>query len=81
MIIGVVEKNDTKLTHAEPDCLFGCATDCYSGDRGFDPPVLQHSFVSIGHEIISTAILSLSLIQVVQLSVTGESMCTKLSTG
>ena len=30
----------------------------------------------IGHEIMSTAILSLPLIQVGQLSVTGEWMCT-----
>ena len=33
--------------------------------------------MEIGHEIISTAIPSLPLIQEVQLSVTGESMCTK----
>ena len=32
---------------------------------------------TFGHEIISTAILSLPLIQVGQLSVTGERMCTK----
>ena len=38
--------------------------------------VRQHSFVEMGHEIISTAILSLALIQVGQLSVTGERMCT-----
>ena len=44
--------------------------------RGFDPRVRQHSFVEIGHEIISTAILSLPLIQAGQLSVTGEGMCT-----
>ena len=48
-----------------------------SGGHGFDPPVQQHSFVKIGHEIISTAILSLPLIQVGQLSVIGERMCTK----
>ena len=40
--------------------------DWYSGGRGFDPPVRQHSFVEMGHEIISTAILSLPLIQVGQ---------------
>ena len=34
-------------------------------------------FWGIGQEIISTAILSLSLIQVGQLSVTGRRMCTK----
>ena len=42
----------------------------------FDPPVLQHSFMMIGHEIISVAILSLQLTPVGQLSVTDE-MCTK----
>ena len=30
----------------------------------FDPRVRQHSFLEIGHEIISTTILSLPLIQV-----------------
>ena len=50
--------------------------DWYSIGRGFDPPVRQHSYVEIGHEIISTAIISLPLIQVGQLSVTGERMCT-----
>ena len=43
-----------------------------SGSRGFDPPVRQHSFVEMGHEIISTAIIFLPLIQVGQLSVTGS---------
>ena len=37
----------------------------------------KHSFVEIDHEIISMAILSLPLIQVGQLSVTGVRMCTK----
>ena len=55
----------------------GCASDWYSGGHGFDPPVGQHSFVEIGHEIISTAILSLPLIQVGQVSVTGERIYTK----
>ena len=49
----------------------------YADGRGFDPYVRQHSFVEIGHYIISTAILSLPLIQDGQLSVTGERMCTK----
>ena len=50
--------------------------DLFSWSRGLDPPVRQHSFVDMGHEIISTAILSLALIQVGQLSVTGERVCT-----
>ena len=45
---------------------------------GSTPPGRQHSFVEIDHEIFSTAILSLPLIQEVQLSVSGEIMCTKL---
>ena len=38
----------------------------------------QHSFVEIDHEIFSTVILSLPLIQEGQLSVSGERMCTML---
>ena len=38
----------------------------------------QHSFVEIDHEIFSTVILSLQLIQEGQLSVSGERMCTIL---
>ena len=52
-----------------------------SDGRGFDPRVWENillwRLVKIGHEILSTAILSLPLIQVGQLSVTGEWMCTK----
>ena len=36
----------------------------------------QHSFVEIDHEIFSTVILSLPLIQEGHLSVSGERMCT-----
>ena len=36
----------------------------------------QHSFVEIDHEIFSTVILSLPLIQEGQLSVSGARMCT-----
>ena len=55
----------------------GCASAWYADGRGFDLHVRKHSFVEIGHEIISTAILSPPLIQEGQLSVTGERMCTK----
>ena len=41
----------------------------------FAPRPGQITFVEIGDEIISTAILSLPLIQVGQLSVTGERIC------
>ena len=39
----------------------------------------QHSFVEIDHEIFSTVILSIPLIQDGQLSVSGERMCTLLN--
>ena len=38
----------------------------------------QHSFVEIDHEIFSTVILSLPMIQDGQSSVSGERMCTIL---
>ena len=43
----------------------------------FDPHARQHSFVGIGHEIISAAIVCLPLIQEGQLSVAGKRMGTK----
>ena len=47
--------------------------------RGFNPRRgRQHSFEEIDHEIFSTVILSLPLIQEGQLSVSGERMCTVL---
>ena len=36
----------------------------YADFRGFDPAVQQHSFMGIGHEIISRAILPLLLFRV-----------------
>ena len=54
-------------------------SDWRPGGCGFNPHRgLQHSFVEIGHEIFSTVILSLPLIQEGQLSVSGERMCTIL---
>ena len=51
-------------------------SDCSPGGRGFNPRRgRQHSFVEIDHEIFSTVILSLPLIQEGQLSVSGERMC------
>ena len=41
-------------------------------------PGLQHSFMEIDHEIFSTVILFLLLIQEGQLSVSGKKMCTIL---
>ena len=53
------------------------ASTWYADGHGYDPHVQQHSLVEIGHEIISTAILALPLIQEGQLPVIGERMCTK----
>ena len=50
-------------------------SDWRPGGRG---PGRQHSFVEIDHEIFSTVILSLPLIQEGQLSVSGKRMCTIL---
>ena len=54
-------------------------SDWRPGGRGFNPRRgRHHSFVEIDHEIFSTVILSLPLIQEGQLSVSGERMCTIL---
>ena len=54
-------------------------SDWRPGGHGFIPRRgRQHSFVEIDHEIFSTVILSLPLIQEGQLSVSGERMCTIL---
>ena len=54
-------------------------SDMRPGGRGFNlRRGRQHSFVEIDHEIFSTVILSLTLIQEGQLSVSGERMCTIL---
>ena len=54
-------------------------SDWRPGGRGFNPRRgRQHSFVETDHEIFSTVILFLPLIQEGQLSVSGERMCTIL---
>ena len=54
-------------------------SDWRPGGRGFNPRLgWQHSFVEIDHEIFSTVIFSLPLIQEGHLSVSGERMCTIL---
>ena len=51
-------------------------SDWRPGGRGFNPcRGWQHSFMEIDHEIFSMVILSLPLIQVWQLSISGERMC------
>ena len=54
-------------------------SDWRPGGRVFNPcPDRQHSFMEIDHEIFSTVIRSLPLIQEGQLSVSYERMCTIL---
>ena len=54
-------------------------SDWRPGGRGFNTcQGGHHSFMEIDHEIFSTVILSLPLIQEGQLSVSGERMCTIL---
>ena len=71
----VVDIRDGSASVAQLDA----PSDCRPGGRGFNPRRdRQHSFLEIDHEIFSTVILSLSLIQEGQLSVSGERMCTIL---
>ena len=68
-------RNDLPASVAQLDA----PSDWRPGGRGFNPRRgRQHSFVEIDHEIFSTVILSLPLIQEGQLSVSGERMCTIL---
>ena len=55
----------------------GCMSTWHASSPEFDPHVRHILSWRLGHEKISTAILSLPLIQEEQLSVTGERMCTK----
>ena len=69
------------ITNREPASVaqLDAPSDWRPGGRGFNPRRgQQHSFVEIDHEIFSTVILSLPLIQEGQLSVSGERMCTIL---
>ena len=59
--------------------LLDAPSDWSPGGHGFNSyRGRQHSLVEIDHEIFSTVILSLPLIQKGQLSVSGERMCTIL---
>ena len=65
--------NTTSVAHLD------APSDWRPGGCGYNPRRgRQHSFVEIDHEIFSTVILSLPLIQEGQLSVSGERMCTIL---
>ena len=70
----------TELQHGTASVAqLDAPSDWRPGGRGFNPRRgRQHSFVEIDHEIFSTVILSLPLIQEGQLSVSGERMCTIL---
>ena len=57
-----------------PSSSIGIAPVRHADGRGFDLRVRQHSFVALGHEIISTVILSIPLIQVCRLSATDKMM-------
>ena len=68
-----------KLTEQVSVAQLDAPSDWRPGGRGFNPRRgRQHSFMEIDHEIFSTVILSLPLIQEGQLSVSGERMCTIL---
>ena len=82
-----IAQRDVKVylgLHITKTCLATVAqldapSDWRPGGRGFNPRRgRQHPFVEIDHEIFSTVILSLPLIQEGQLSVSGERMCTIL---
>ena len=61
---------------AQLDAQLDAPSDWRPGRHGFNPRRgRQHSFVEIDHEIFSTVILSLPLIQEGRLSVSGERMC------
>ena len=67
------------MDYCIPPAQLDAPSDWRPGGRGFNPRRgRQHSFVEIDHQIISTVILSLPLIQEGQLSVSGERMCTVL---
>ena len=72
----------TKITNQFVPALVAqsdAPSDWRPGGRGFNHHRgRQHSFVEIDHEVFSTVILSLPLIQEGQLSVSGERMFTIL---
>ena len=67
------------LLNVDGVCPTVTLSDWRPGGRRFNPRRgWQHSFVETDHEIFSTVILSLPLIQEGQLSVSGKRMCTIL---
>ena len=87
MILGRIVHEVTKKPIQEPQpqvlpasvAQLDAPSDWRPGGRGFNPRRgRQQSFVEIDHEIFSTVIFSLPLIQEGQLSVSGERVCTIL---
>ena len=75
----VNEMTLNKLVKPASVAQLDAPSDWRPGGRRFNPHRgRQHSFMEIDHEIFSTVILSLPLIQEGQLSVSGERMCTIL---
>ena len=79
LITAAVSTENVPLVMPASVAQLDAPSDWRPGSRGFNPRRdRQHSFVEIDHEIFSTVILSLPLIQEGQLSVSGERMCTIL---
>ena len=77
--IALIETERPKSNWPASVAQLDASSDWRPGGHGFNPRRgWQHSFVEIDHEIFSTVILSLLLIQEGQLSVSGERMCTIL---
>ena len=79
--IGVFDFRFYNIPYCKPAAVaqLDAPSDWRPGGRGFYPcRGRQHSFMEIDHEIFSTVVLSLPLIQEGQLSVSGERMCTIL---
>ena len=75
----IAHANTADLAQLASVAQLDAPSDWRPGGRGFNPlRGRQHSFVEIDHEIFSTVILSLPLIQEGQLSASGERMCTIL---
>ena len=73
------DHNGNKFIQPASVAQLDAPSDWRPGGRGFNPRRgRQHSFVDIDHEIFSTVILSLPLIQEGQLSVSVVRMCTIL---
>ena len=80
-----VQALSTSVTAFSPDSQLGSIMQlvaCLTADLGgykFESQLVHITFMQIDNEIKSTVILTFSLIQEGQLSVTIESMCTKYS--